>query len=146
MSSLAQTLVGLVGAETVMAQAIKGIYRTDTPCIPDGYEVIGFRIPVLGETYLGRHLGQSVYTAGNPDTFDQPRLIVKRLPPVMVKVVKFVPVVEGGKQAYRPLKHGDYWADVYQGFSQWTGIGCLSQKSYPIYRRVEEEVPVTSLT
>jgi hypothetical protein len=76
------------------------------------------------------------------------RLILEPIPPVMVTIVKYVPVVEEGKHAYRKARYQEHYS--FESIAA-TGFGYNLEMTptaihYYIWRRVVEDVPVESLT
>lgn len=112
---------------------VKDIYGTDTPAIPEGWELTGeFRPPKEGEYFLTSS-GDGVYRSLRDYGSTLTRLILRR------KKVRKVIFTETRRDS-QP-KAGEWYLDIGGRFAVWTSVD-FRRESFPpttIYRREEVE-------
>lgn len=111
----------------------KDIYGTDTPELPEGWELTGeFRPWVPGDYFLNSG-GKVEHVTLSRGFFDTPRLILRRK---KVRKVIFTEI----RRKSQPLS-GEWYLDIGGGYAQWH-LADNRANLYPpttIYRREEVE-------
>jgi hypothetical protein len=122
---------------------IKDVYG-GIPEAPKGYRVVDFRGPCPNDIYLDAF--GIILTANSTNYYR--RLILEPITPVMVTIVKYVPVVEEGKHAFRRARYQEYYSPDPIGAPSVINYRLAitpSEGIYYIWRRVVEQVPVESV-